>query len=202
MTVPTNIRMNLNAPFPSLVTGSGPISVGKQNGIWQIGYSVSGFGQGDPTLAQLPTSAVVVWDPVAQTFSQVSLLNLLNFSRFMAGSVLANFNAVGDNVISLLLPMPRYRLAMLMISAASASLTTAQFGLFSAAGGGGIAIIPAGAAITVSSTNTNANNSIQMIQSTTVNTAFYNFNPLYFRVTTATAGAATATVTAWIDPLP
>ena len=50
MTVPTNIRMNLNAPFPSLVTGSGPISVGKQNGIWQIGYSVAGFGQGDPSL--------------------------------------------------------------------------------------------------------------------------------------------------------
>ena len=45
MTAPTNIRFNLNAPFPSLVTGSGPITVSKMNGIWQIGYSAANLAK-------------------------------------------------------------------------------------------------------------------------------------------------------------
>ena len=87
-------KNNLNAPFPSLVTGSGPISVGKQNGIWTIGYSVAGFGQSDPSMAQLTSGAVLVWDSVAQTFSQVPLINLFNFARFMAGSAVVNFATI------------------------------------------------------------------------------------------------------------
>ena len=34
------IRITPNVPFPSLVTGIGPVAISKRNGIWQIGLDV------------------------------------------------------------------------------------------------------------------------------------------------------------------
>lgn len=94
MTVPTNIRMNLNAPFPSLVTGSGPISVGKQNGIWQIGYSIAGLAiQPQPPAGNLATDYVLVWDSVAQTFVQVPLSALAGGGAKLLNTMVANNSA-------------------------------------------------------------------------------------------------------------
>lgn len=74
MTIPANIRFNLNAPFPSLVTGSGPITVSKMNGIWNIGYSVATLAQqsGLPATA-LAGDFVTVWDSQANAFYNVPL---------------------------------------------------------------------------------------------------------------------------------
>jgi hypothetical protein len=44
MTLPANIRVNMQVPFPALVTGLGPITVTKDNGVWQIGYDGSLLG--------------------------------------------------------------------------------------------------------------------------------------------------------------
>ena len=74
MTIPAQIRFNLNAPFPSLVTGSGPISVNKMNGIWSIGYSVANLSkQNPPPAAGLTTGYVTVWDSQANAFYNVPL---------------------------------------------------------------------------------------------------------------------------------
>ena len=77
MGLPPNIRIQVPTPFPSLVTGSGPITVSKMNGIWQIGYSVAGINvQPIPPAGNQPTDYVLVWDSVAKTFFQVPLSTL------------------------------------------------------------------------------------------------------------------------------
>jgi hypothetical protein len=74
MTVPANIRFNLNAPFPSLVTGTGPITVNKMNGIWQIGYTVANLAkQNVLPAAGLTTQYVTAWDSQAQGYFNVPL---------------------------------------------------------------------------------------------------------------------------------
>ena len=55
MTIPANIRINTNFPFPALVQGSGGITVAKKNGIWTIGLT-AGTATGPPAyvLGTLP----------------------------------------------------------------------------------------------------------------------------------------------------
>lgn len=45
MSTPANIRVNIGAPFPSLVKAVGPATISKRNGIWTVGFSFSGLGQ-------------------------------------------------------------------------------------------------------------------------------------------------------------
>ena len=45
MSLPANIRVNLAAPFPLIVKGSGPIAVAKNNGIWTISLNYLAFGK-------------------------------------------------------------------------------------------------------------------------------------------------------------
>lgn len=74
MTLPANIRINLNAPFPSLVQGYGPVTISKQNGIWTVGFSVSNLGiQNPPPWANYSTDYALVFDSVARQFIQVPL---------------------------------------------------------------------------------------------------------------------------------
>ena len=63
MVATPNIRINLSAPFPSLVTGSGGIGVAKSNGNWVISYSpVSLPVQSPPPASTFPTSYVTVYN--------------------------------------------------------------------------------------------------------------------------------------------
>jgi hypothetical protein len=73
MTLPANIRVNVGAPFPSLVKGSGPLTIQKANGIWTVGYNVMLLAQGYPATGALPTDYVYVYDSVAQTAYRMSL---------------------------------------------------------------------------------------------------------------------------------
>jgi hypothetical protein len=74
MTAPANVRANVQAPFPTLVTGSGPITVGKNNGVWTVGAN------GDVIVAANPgpvaTDFALVWDSVAKAWVKVALSNL------------------------------------------------------------------------------------------------------------------------------
>ena len=94
MTAPANIRVNLNAPFPALVTGSGPVTVGKQNGIWTVGFNMAQLGiQNPPATTSLPTDFALVYDSIVGQFIDVPLGSIL-------GSVLLN-TLTANNSVSL-----------------------------------------------------------------------------------------------------
>lgn len=80
MALPVNIRVNVRAPFPALVQGSGPITIVKTNGIWTIGYSISTFQIQTPPLTSYPADYVLVWDSVANTFFRLQLSVLAGLS--------------------------------------------------------------------------------------------------------------------------
>src|SRR6266576_3173052 len=72
-----------------------------------------------------------------------------------------NFNAANsDNPIAVSLPtgVTRYMVSAVLLSKASASISTATAGLFTAAAAGGVPIVNGGSAITVTATAANTNN--------------------------------------------
>lgn len=208
MTLPANIRVNTPVPFPALVTGSGPVTVAKVNGVWTLGFSVSSFGiQNPPPLANWATDYALVYDSAAKQFIQVPLGSILWAAgriRFVAKQV--NFNVGNtDTQIPIVLPpgITRYQVEAVYINlCTNAPLTTATCGLFSAAGAGGIAIIPAGTAITVTQTGGNtANNSQKITLGANAAITAFDVAVLYFRVGTPQGGAAVADVVVEIAPL-
>jgi hypothetical protein len=73
MTLPPSVRVNVGAPFPARVQGSGPVLVTKANGIWTISLNISGIAQQTPPSAKYPTDFFLIWDSVAQSWFQVPL---------------------------------------------------------------------------------------------------------------------------------
>ncbi len=72
MTLPANIRVNLGAPFPALVKGSGPIAIAKQNGIWTVALNPAAL----PLLQAVPDPAntyALVWNALTGVFSNLAL---------------------------------------------------------------------------------------------------------------------------------
>lgn len=112
-----------------------------------------------------------------------------------------NFNSVADTALTVKLPpgYTKYRIQALMLYSASASVTTAQFALYTAAAAGGTAVVsPTTCLINTASANTNqglhaVNPSIQATMDDTT---------LFFRITTPQGSAATASVALQIQPLP
>jgi hypothetical protein len=119
-----------------------------------------------------------------------------------------NFNSVADTAIAFTMPAgyTRLYLALATISNASHTLTTATFGVFTAASGGGVPIIASGTAITVSATTDATNNNMQQTGGGTtesfVAASLATPNTLYFRVTNAEGTAATGDVSLEIRLLP
>jgi hypothetical protein len=76
MTLPANIRVNIGAPFPATVKGSGPVAISKQNGIWTVGFQIANLGiippGTDPT-----TLVALVWNSVTATFQQATVSSLV-----------------------------------------------------------------------------------------------------------------------------
>jgi hypothetical protein len=77
MTLPANIRVNAQLPFPSLVVGSGPITIGKQNGIWTVGFSINAFGSIVPPVPNYPTDYLLGYDATNSVYFKVSITNLI-----------------------------------------------------------------------------------------------------------------------------
>lgn len=105
-----------------------------------------------------------------------------------------NFNAANtDNAITLVLPpgTTRWTLEEVIIFNASASISTATFGLFTGAGGTGQTISTA-QAITVTGTTAGSANS--SMQNTTGVTVWDTGTTLFFRTQTAQGAPATADV--------
>lgn len=115
-----------------------------------------------------------------------------------------NFNSANTDY-PIVVPLPagftRYVVQGLRISAASASLTTATCGLFTAAAAGGTAIVTTGSVITVSSASENSANNTQSFTIATGATQSFTASTLYFRVQTAQGSPATGLVSLYLTPL-
>jgi hypothetical protein len=110
MTLPANIRVNTQVPFPALVTGSGPITVAKKGAIWIVGFAAQLLGLQNPPV-NLANDQAVVWDPIAKQLIltpltgliittaklQRSIANAGNLPIIAADAIL-NFSAVTDLV--------------------------------------------------------------------------------------------------------
>jgi len=135
----------------------------------------------------------------------ISMLNnpIVNYSFQV------DLNTVADTTVTFTLPNghTRYRLGAIVLvnTSNTASLTTAQIGVFTGAGGTGTAIVTGGtslAAVTTNAATTNAA-TIQFTQAVGA-TAYFTTNPIFFRVTTgqgAAANQATVTVTLQFVPV-
>lgn len=114
-----------------------------------------------------------------------------------------NFNSANtDNSILITLPIgvSRYVVSSVRINNASASISTATAGVFTAAGGGGVAIC-ANQALTITTASTDTNNNTMSLTQNNASTQAYNDATLFFRVGTAQGSAATADVIVDITPL-
>lgn len=132
------------------------------------------------------------------------ILALLGLPRTVVRVAGVDFNSANSDTAITVPPGPAgfslYRVVGLIISLATHSLTTATFGLFTAASGGGTALIPTGStAITVSATTPNTANNLQVIQITNVNIEGFNLPQLFFHVGTAEGATATASVALLIE---
>ncbi len=77
MTLPANVRVNVGAPFPSLVKQSGPITITKSLGIWTVGFQIINFGDLPPGTD--PTQVyVLVFNNLNKVFQRESLSALLS----------------------------------------------------------------------------------------------------------------------------
>ncbi len=134
--------------------------------------------------------------------TQAEVLTMLQ-NPLLIVQVNVDFNAVADYTLTIPSWVTRYGIQFFRIinTGTTASLTTAQYGVFTATGGGGTAIIASGsslAAITSNAANTAAN----FLQPGLTVSAYWTTNPLYFRVTTAQGAAASGTVYLCIIPFP
>lgn len=72
MTLPANIRINMSAPFPALVKGSGAIAIAKQNGIWTVSLNFAAFGQA-PAVPDPANTYVLVWNALTGVFTLIPM---------------------------------------------------------------------------------------------------------------------------------
>ncbi len=115
-----------------------------------------------------------------------------------------DFNSANtDTAIPITLPagITRYRVGACIINGASASLTTATCGMFSAAAGGGTALVASATAITVNTASENTATNLQSLTIVGLATTSVTHATLYFRVQTPQGSAATGNVTLLIQPM-
>ena len=135
--------------------------------------------------------------------SGVSFTN--TYGSFSSAVLNINFNTTNtDNPIPINLPAgyTRYRIENILLSGATASLSTATCGVFTATGAGGFAIVATGTAITVTQTAADTNNNLQNFTIVDQNTQALSDTVIYFRVQTPQGSPALGNVTVFYKPLP
>ena len=127
------------------------------------------------------------------------------YGEFRVDILAVNFNATNtDNPINIALPagFTRYRITNILISGASATLSTATCGVFTATAAGGTAIVTTGTAVTITSSLTDTNNNLQNLTIVNQNTLAWSDGTIYFRVQTPQSAPGTANVSVFYKPLP
>jgi hypothetical protein len=129
--------------------------------------------------------------------------SVLGSQSFKATAV--NFNSANtDTAITVPLAsgVTRYLIQGIRITNASASITTATVGMFSAPAAAGTVIVTGGSAVTVSTAAANtANNTQALATAISSATTALDYTTLYFRIGTAQGSAATADVMITIIPI-
>jgi hypothetical protein len=69
VTVPENVRINTQVPFPSLVIANGPVTISKQSGIWTVGFNITNL-TAVPNGTPAANLLVPVWNTLTNTFQQ------------------------------------------------------------------------------------------------------------------------------------
>lgn len=92
MTLPANIRVNVSAPFPSLVLGTGGINVVKVNGVWTISPDFAALSV-ITSLADPTSKEVWVFDPVTGVYNVMTLAVLVSLFAGTVGTGLLDFGA-------------------------------------------------------------------------------------------------------------
>jgi hypothetical protein len=87
MAIPAKIRVNAQLPFPSLVYGSGPITIGKQNGIWTVGFSIAAFASIVPPAIDYPIDYFLGYNANTNSFFKMSITNLVSALNTTGGAV-------------------------------------------------------------------------------------------------------------------
>ena len=116
-----------------------------------------------------------------------------------------NFNATNtDNPIPINLPAgyTRYRIDRILLSGATASLSTATCGVFTQTAAAGTAVVTTGTAITVTQTAGDTNNNLQSFTINNQNTLAFIDTTLFFRVQNPQGSPALGNVTIFYQPLP
>lgn len=72
MTLPANIRVNMGAPFPATVKGSGAVTVAKQNGIWTVALNYAAFGTSQ-TVPDPANTYVLVWNALTNVYTLIPM---------------------------------------------------------------------------------------------------------------------------------
>lgn len=72
MALVANIRVNTSAPFPSLITAIGPVTLSKANGIWTVGFSIVNLGI-QPGPINNATDFIIVYDSIGGSFFKLPL---------------------------------------------------------------------------------------------------------------------------------
>ena len=124
---------------------------------------------------------------------------------FQSTILQVNFNSTNtDNPIPINLPVgfTKYRIHLIILSGATASLSTATCGVFTEESAGGVPIVTTGTAITVTQTDSDTNENMQSFTINDQNTMALVDLMLYFRVQTPQGSAALGNVTVWYQPLP
>ncbi len=76
MTLPANVRVNAQVPFPSLVQGSGPVTVSKVRGIWTLGLQFINLITGTPSAAR--AQYLLLYDVISGQFWKVPVSSFAN----------------------------------------------------------------------------------------------------------------------------
>jgi hypothetical protein len=127
------------------------------------------------------------------------------YGRFVSTLAAVNFNATQtDFAINIDLPpgFTRYRVSAVMISGATATLTTSTIGVFTAGSAGGVAVVASGTAVTVNQTTADTVNNIQVFTIVNQNLIAFSSTVLFFRVQNPQGSPALASVSVFYDPLP
>ena len=101
MNAPANIRVNAYVPFPSLVTGTGPVTITKVNGIWTVGFSFSGIGQQVPQPSAYATDLLLGYDIIAKSYFTISLATLAaaGVAVPVFDTLAGTYNVTGETIL-------------------------------------------------------------------------------------------------------
>ena len=105
-------------------------------------------------------------------------------------STAVNFNSVADTVVPIVVSTPRWVISSIQLSGCTGSISSAHFGIFTAAGGTGTTILT-NTTGTITTASDNTANNMQLVAPTTGFTQSFTPTSVFFRVITAQGSAVT-----------